>query len=100
MSRTWEDAQREDARLVVLRELQRQNDGRLNETLLLKVLDSFGHRRTRDWLRTQLRAMADLGAVALTEQGTVMIAQITRTGMDHVERRSVIEGIARPSPEL
>lgn len=87
-----------DARLIMLKELARQNDGRLNEAILLNVLDAFGHRRTRDFVRTQLRAMVDVGAVALTEAGSVMIAEITRAGMDHVDRRAVIEGIARPSP--
>jgi hypothetical protein len=28
-----------------------------------------------------------------------MIAEITRLGLAHVERRQVIDGIARPSPE-
>lgn len=88
----------EDARLVVLKELAKQTNGTLNETLLLHVLDRFGHMRTREWLRTQLRAMADLGAITISEAGSVMIAAISRGGMDHIERRSIIEGIARPSP--
>lgn len=88
-----------DARLVILKELAAQMDGRLPETLLTRVLDAFGHRRSRDWVRTQLRALADLGAVRVAEAGTVMIAAITRAGIDHVERRAVIEGVARPSPE-
>lgn len=28
-----------------------------------------------------------------------MVAAITRSGVDHVERRAIIEGVARPSPE-
>lgn len=88
----------EDARLVILKGLARQPDGTLNEAILVRVLDSFGHRRSREWLRTQLRTMADVGAVQITEAGSVMIAVITRAGFDHVDRRSVIEGIARPSP--
>ncbi|MCF1744636.1 VpaChn25_0724 family phage protein [Paradevosia shaoguanensis] len=87
-----------DARLVILRELKAQTDGRLNETILTSVLDTFGYRKSRDWVRTQLRAMADVGAVSITEVGSVLIAEITRTGLDHVDRRTVIEGIARPSP--
>ena len=97
---SYEEVTRNDARLVVLRELVKQTDGRLNETILLAVLDQFGHRRSRDWLRTQLRALAELGAVVIREAGSVMVAQITRLGVDHVERRAVIEGIARPSPEV
>ena len=87
-----------DARLVILKELTLQMDGRLNERGLEKVLDAFGFRRTREWIRTQLRMLEQLGAVLLVEQGTVLVAEITRAGIDHVERRSVIEGVARPSP--
>ena len=89
-----------DARLVVLKELNLQSDGSLPEALIRVVLDGAGHRRSRDWIRTQLRAMAELGAVKLTEAGSVMIASITRAGIDHVERRAIVEGIDKPSPEV
>lgn len=88
-----------DARLVVLKELANQTDGRLNEVILTRVLDTFGFHRSREWVRTQLRKLEDVRAVTLTEAGTVMIAAITRAGMDHVERRAVLEGVAKPSPE-
>lgn len=87
-----------DARLVILRELAKQTDGRLNENILVSVLDTFGHHRSRDWVRTQLRALEELGAITITEAGSVMIAGITRLGLEHVERRTIIEGVARPSP--
>jgi hypothetical protein len=89
-----------DVRLIILCELVAQPDYRLNETLLLRVLETFGHRKSRDYLRDQLRWLDDMGAVSLTEAGTVMIAELTRRGRDHVERRVVIEGVARPSPEV
>jgi len=90
----------QDARLTILKELALQGDGRLNEALIERVLDVFGHRRSRDWIRTQLRKMAELGAIEVTEAGSVLVAAITRAGLDHVERRSVIEGIAHPSPAV
>ena len=93
----YDEAMTIDARLVILKELAAQSDGRLNEVLLEKVLDVFGHRRSRDWIRTQLRKLEELGAVRVTEVGTVYVARITRAGVDHVERRSFIEGVARPS---
>lgn len=99
MSTNFADYLTADARLVILKELHLQTDGRLNEVLLTKALDAFGHNKTREWVRTQLRVLADLGALKITEAGTVMIASITRVGVDHVERRSIIEGVARPSPE-
>lgn len=88
----------EDARLVILRTLAIQVDGRLNDTLLAEVLCEFGHNRSREWLRTQLNKLAELGAVTVSSVGSVVVASITPEGLDHVERRSVIEGIRRPSP--
>ena len=85
--------------LIVLKELAKQTDGTLNETILTAVLDSFGHNRSRDWLRTQLRTLGELGAIKVHEMGTVLIAEITRGGHDHLERRLFIEGVAHPSPK-
>lgn len=96
---SFEDHLRADARLIILRELSAQTDNRLNESMLGRVLDAFGYRKSREWVRTQLRAMQDVGAITLSEAGSVLVAAITRSGLDHVERRSVIEGIAKPSPE-
>lgn len=87
----------EDARLVMLKELGAQTNYSLNDTILLAVCEAFGHNRSRDWVRTQLRAMADLGAVTLVPAGSTLIATATEKGIDHLLRRSWIEGIARPS---
>lgn len=95
----YDDYMTADARLVILRELNRQSDGRLNEAILTAVLDNFGHRRSREWVRTQLHKLEELGAVRVAPAGTVLVAAITRAGVDHVERRSYFEGVAKPSPE-
>lgn len=96
---SYEEHLAEDARLIILRELARMTDHTLNETILVKVLDTFGHRRSREWVRTQLNKLAELSAVTLQTAGSITIAKLTRAGLDHVERRSIIEGVARPSPE-
>ncbi len=96
---SYSEAIAADARLVILKELAAQVDGRLNEVGLTHVLDAFGIRRPRAWVRTQLLALAQLDAVRVTELGTVMVAAITAQGRDHVERRVVIDGVARPSDE-
>jgi hypothetical protein len=95
---SFEEFSAQDARLTMLRGLAEQPDGRMNETLLTALLLSFGHNRSREYVRTQLLKMKELGAVTITEAGSVMIASITRSGIDHVARRSVIDGIGRPSP--
>ena len=87
----------EDARLVILKELAAQTNYSLNDTILQKVVEAFGHNRTRDWVKTQLRALEDLGSVTNAETGTVLIATITEAGIEHVLRRRIIEGVARPS---
>ena len=88
-----------EARLVVLRMLAEQSDRRLNSSLLRDELaDRWAINRSRDWLHVQLRFLADIGAAHLTEAGSVLIAEITQRGLDHVERRIVLDGVKRPSP--
>ncbi|NML88362.1 hypothetical protein HHL26_04685 [Sphingobium sp. TB-6] len=95
----WEEKNAEDGRLVILKELAAQVDGRLNEVSLMNVLDAFAIKRSRNWVRTQMRKLAELDAVRITEAGTVMIAQITSLGRNHVERREIIDGVSRPSDD-
>lgn len=94
-----DDRVAQDARLIILRELARQVDGRSNDTMLGAVLDSLGVRRSRDWRRTQLRRLEELEAVRLEEIGPVLVAALRRAGRDHVERRAVLEGVTRPAEE-
>lgn len=89
---------REDARLIILKALHEQSDGRLNSDLLRETLVAFGISKSRDWVHDELRHLADLGAVRVHEIGTVRVAEILGKGFEHVRRRIVIEGIKRPSP--
>lgn len=91
------DAIAGDARLIILRGLAGQVDGRLNELMLERELDLYGIRRDRDWIATQLRKLEALGATELQTAGTLLVARVTRAGRDHVEERGVIEGVTRPA---
>lgn len=86
-----------DCRLVILRALADEADHRLNENMLSHVLESFGHAKSRDYIRTQLRKLEELGAVRNREVGTVFVAELARAGLDHVERRSFLDGVGKPS---
>lgn len=88
-----------DARLIILRELAAQTDGRLNDVVLARLLDAMGVKRSRDWLRTQLRRLAELEAIRLDEVATVYVATLRQAGRDHVERRALLEGVSRPGEE-
>jgi len=89
----------EDARLVILKSLLLSPSGQMNETLIDEALRHFGHNRTRGWVRQQLRYLADMQAVVLDEPGSVLVATITRAGLDHLERKAFIEGVKVPRPE-
>ena len=86
-----------DFRLTILKALADEDDNRLNETLIEKILESFGHSKSRDYLRTQLNKLQDLGAIKVTEPGSVYVAELLRPGLDHVERRAFLEGVLKPS---
>ncbi|MGY6246682.1 VpaChn25_0724 family phage protein [Bosea thiooxidans] len=88
---------REEARLIILRTLEEQPDGRLNSELLRLALETFGISKSRDWVHDELNWLRDMSAVTLVEASTVRVAQITAKGSDHVARRLVIEGVKRPS---
>ncbi|MEL6478121.1 MAG: hypothetical protein AAFR17_12415 [Pseudomonadota bacterium] len=86
-------------RLVVLRALEKENDGRLNESLISRQLDAFGHAMSRAEVRELLRWLEGRDAIRVTMAGdTVMVAEITQAGADHVARRGKpIDGIDLPS---
>lgn len=86
-------------RLVILRALSSVPDGRMNETLLTRELDHFGHACAREEVRALLRWLEGVDGVRIhLAGGTIMVAEITRRGADHVELRGdPIAGIDRPS---
>jgi hypothetical protein len=95
---SMDDLIRREARLIILRTLYGEPDGRLNSELLRIALEEFGITRIRAWVHEELTYLANLGAVIVHDAGSVRVAELTAKGRDHVERRIVIEGVKRPSP--
>jgi hypothetical protein len=94
------DVIREHARLIMLRDLAEQPDGRWNSEALREDLElRWAINRPRAFVHDELRWLEMMGAVTLVESASVLIASITQKGLDHVERRIRIEGVKRPSPE-
>lgn len=85
-----------NARLTMLKAVYEEDDHRLNDCLVQRKLEYYGHRKSPDWVRTQMRALADLGVFIIHEQGDALIAEITEAGVCHCERSAFVEGIARP----
>lgn len=92
------DIIREDARLIMLRELHSQSNFALNDSLLQQTLEMFGISRTREWVREEISYLERVGAVSKTAAGSVVVARLLQKGVEHVERRLMIEGVKRPSP--
>lgn len=88
---------RAEARLIILKALAEQVDERLNSSLILPVLETFGIRKTREWVHDELAWLESMGAVKLTRAGSILVAALTEKGSHHLERRIAIEGIKRPS---
>lgn len=100
MTENFQRFRDEEARLIILKELADQVNGRSTETMLTHVLDAFAIPASRDYVRSQIRKLQEVGGVTFQEIGSVMIAEITRAGSDHVQRRCILEGVRRPSPGI
>jgi hypothetical protein len=100
-SQSLADRIAQDSRLAILQTLVRESNYSLNSDLLVSALEPLGIRRGRDYVNQQVRKLADIGAVTIFEPTPgLVIATLTRDGLDHVERRAVLEGVKRPSPEV
>ena len=88
-----------DARLQVLRTLANETSGKSSARALIVALEDSGHPpKSEDYVKQQLRHLSEVGGVTLFESGIHLLAEITRAGLDHVARRSVLEGVGRPQP--
>ncbi|SFZ85988.1 hypothetical protein SAMN02983003_3160 [Devosia enhydra] len=87
-----------DVRLIILKALADETNRSLNDSLLQAVLETFGHSKTRDYVRNQITWLeAEVGAVKTRPAGSTIIATLTQDGLDHVEHRRVLQGVKRPS---
>ena len=88
---------REDARLIILRELEKQVDERLHSGFMVSVLFEFGIDKPMEWIHGELQWLAEMGAVTLMRAGSVVVATLSEKGHRHLRRALIIEGIKRPS---
>lgn len=94
---TLDDVLAKDRRLVILRALSDQNYA-LNESVLAIVLEEFGHRVSRDVVRTELAWLAEQGLVTLeTVGGRLIVATLTERGGEVATGRAKVPGVRRPS---
>lgn len=93
----YENLKREEARLIILKELSIQANESLSSSMMEPALNAFAIYEERPWIHQQLDYMMKMGAVTLVEAGTVRIASLTPAGWKHLRRQEFIDGIKRPS---
>lgn len=88
---------REEARLIILRALSEQPDGRLNSGLLVDLLETFGLKKDRAFVHAEFGHLLNVGAITVTTAGTVQVAGLTERGQQHLDRTVILDGVKRPS---
>jgi len=87
----------EDRRLCILR-LLTESAGSGNDSVLHIGLEHLGHRRLcRQMVRDDLRFLESADLVRIEMVGSVMVAAITKRGVEVAEGRLEAEGIKKPS---
>ena|SRR5574343_189185 len=85
----------QDRRLVMLRTLV-DIGGEANESILQDCLDAYGHRVSRDQVRTHITWLAEQGLVTNEPVGSYFVASLTGRGQDVAEGRSTVPGVKKP----
>ena len=92
---------REEARLIILKALAEQVDGRLNSALLVDWIKTFGIACDRPFVHAEFQHLANVGAIVVTKVGSVEVAGLTERGRKHLDRAIALDGVKRPSlPEV
>lgn len=89
------DILNEDRRLVLLRSLLDCGNS-ANESVLQTCLQAYGHRVSRDVVRTQLAWLREQGLVRLTDVSGCYVADITGSGDDVANGLSCVPGVKKP----
>lgn len=87
-----------DIRLVILRALELDLGYSHNESIIHSVVERFGHKCSRDVIRTQLDWLREQGLITIEDVAGYMVATITMRGVDVARGRATVPGVKRPSP--
>ena len=94
----YEDYKRRDLRLIILKSLAKHPGYQANSNVLAMEAEAFGHAVSRDVINTEIRKLSELGALTLREAGSVLVATLSLRGLEHVQAKTVIDGVLQPSP--
>ena len=87
---------REEARLIMLRELASQpNESATSSALRDLLAEMFAIVREREWVEQELDWLKEMGAVRITPAGSVKIATLTPRGREHLAHQRFLTGVKR-----
>ncbi|MDA8488554.1 VpaChn25_0724 family phage protein [Kluyvera sp. Awk 3] len=87
----------QDQRLVLLRSLLDCGDS-ANESILQTCLQTYGHKVSRDTVRTQLSWLREQGLVTLSDVSGCYVAEITGRGDEVASGLITVPGVKKPRP--
>lgn len=87
----------QDQRLVLLRSLLDCGDS-ANESILQTCLQTYGHKVSRDSVRTQLSWLCEQGLVTLSDVSGCYVAEITGRGDEVASGLITVPGVKKPRP--
>lgn len=85
----------QDQRLVILRALSEMN-GTANDSVLQKVLFTYGHRVSRDQVKTHLYWLNEQGLIEIESVLSTDVATITSRGVDVANGFARVPGVGQP----
>lgn len=98
MSNAYRERIVADRRLVILRILNEVPDYQVNSSILMDILQDWGHAVGRDTVHTDCAWLAEQGLVETEDKGTVHTARLTQRGADVAAGRVTQPGVKRPGP--
>ncbi|WP_447077687.1 VpaChn25_0724 family phage protein [Shewanella algae] len=88
----------EDQRLVILRSLMEMHGYEANESIIDSCLDAYGHKVSRDQVRSHLSWLDEQGLVTVRNIQECQIARLTSRGEDVATGQAIVPGVKRPRP--
>lgn len=89
---------REEARLIILRELAEQpNESATSSALQELLAEMFMIVREREWVEREITWLKEMDAVRVTPAGSIVIATLMTAGKEHLSHRRFIKGVKRTS---
>jgi len=86
-------------RIIMIQVMYGDNDYSLSNQMIQRVLNSFGHGVSIETTNAQIQWLKERGLVSTEDLGNGMVvAKLTRAGVDLAEGHSRVEGVDRPLP--